>query len=498
MLGEDRPHQVAAGDRCGRSSPRSRRPPGASPRSSDACGGAWGCSCPHRRSLSAPVCHPACSLRWRSRQLLLTTSRTHDKQTRVDVPRPAADLATTSPTLTLPFPRLKGAQSRGEQARTWDRGSRLGEWGEVCSMTDREHEVAAYDDAAALVTRVADFVATSLRRRRPRRHHQPPRHRHAVDDLLADLGVDAVRARRDGTLTTLDADESMASLPGRRAPRPRPASQAVVASAAADRRETGQRLRRDGRRALGARRGGWLPWSSSRCGTARSRSIPIRLLCAYPGELLADAELGDVARMCDLHDHVSLAGRPRRRRRRSRRTATRPLQRAPPRPRGGRVRARLRARRAHRVGPRPPRRRRRPDHLRARDQRGHPRRLALPDLAGPDPADVVRVSVEDGSSAWPDRTRRARATRTAGAWPSSRPCRERSGLRLHPRRQGRLGRAQPALSLGVHRWRRKPAWKALSSHTNVLSWLHAVTDTLTHVGSPRHTRGSTTRARSRE
>ena len=35
---------------------------------------------------------------------------------------------------------------------------------------------------------------------------------------------------------------------------------------------------------------------------------PVRLLCAYPGELLADAELGDVARMCGLHDHVSLAG----------------------------------------------------------------------------------------------------------------------------------------------------------------------------------------------
>ena len=35
---------------------------------------------------------------------------------------------------------------------------------------------------------------------------------------------------------------------------------------------------------------------------------PIRLLCAYPGELLAGADLGDVARMCGLHDHVSLVG----------------------------------------------------------------------------------------------------------------------------------------------------------------------------------------------
>jgi len=35
---------------------------------------------------------------------------------------------------------------------------------------------------------------------------------------------------------------------------------------------------------------------------------PIRLLCSYPGELLAGADLRDVARMCGLHDHVSLVG----------------------------------------------------------------------------------------------------------------------------------------------------------------------------------------------
>jgi anti-sigma regulatory factor (Ser/Thr protein kinase) len=34
----------------------------------------------------------------------------------------------------------------------------------------------------------------------------------------------------------------------------------------------------------------------------------IRLLCAYPAELLAGARLNDVALMCGLHDHVSLVG----------------------------------------------------------------------------------------------------------------------------------------------------------------------------------------------
>lgn len=34
----------------------------------------------------------------------------------------------------------------------------------------------------------------------------------------------------------------------------------------------------------------------------------LRLLCAYPSALLADGALGDVARMCDLHDSVGLLG----------------------------------------------------------------------------------------------------------------------------------------------------------------------------------------------
>ena len=35
---------------------------------------------------------------------------------------------------------------------------------------------------------------------------------------------------------------------------------------------------------------------------------PVRLLCAYPAGELAAADLGDVARLCGLHDRVSLAG----------------------------------------------------------------------------------------------------------------------------------------------------------------------------------------------
>ena len=77
-------------------------------------------------------------------------------------------------------------------------------------MTDREHEVAAYADAASLVARVADFVATSLDDGVPVVTISRPAHRHAVEALLVTRAVDVDRARRDGALTTLDADESMA------------------------------------------------------------------------------------------------------------------------------------------------------------------------------------------------------------------------------------------------------------------------------------------------
>jgi hypothetical protein len=173
-------------------------------------------------------------------------------------------------------------------------------------MTDREHEVAAYDDATSLVARVADFVATSLDEDVPVVTVSRPEPLHAVEALLVTRGVDVARARRDGVLTTLDADESLARLlvggrpdPGRFA--------AFVASVV----PTGG----PGVSAFGEMVA--MLWERGEVAAALeleslwNRAIarhPVRLLCAYPGSVLADAELGDVARMCGLHDHVSLAG----------------------------------------------------------------------------------------------------------------------------------------------------------------------------------------------
>jgi MEDS: MEthanogen/methylotroph, DcmR Sensory domain len=173
-------------------------------------------------------------------------------------------------------------------------------------MTDREHEVAAYDGAPSLVARVADFVATSLDEGVPVVTISRPAHRHAVDALLVERAVDVDRARRDGRLTTLDADAAMARflVDGR----PDPARFAAFVASLVP---AGAR----GVSAFGEMVA--VLWERGEVAAALELETlwngaiaqhAIRLLCAYPGSVLADAELDDVARMCGLHDHVSLAG----------------------------------------------------------------------------------------------------------------------------------------------------------------------------------------------
>ena len=173
-------------------------------------------------------------------------------------------------------------------------------------MAEREHQVAAYEGAAALVGRVASFVAGSLEDGVPVVTISRPTHRRAVEGLLVDLGADPVRASRDGTLVALDADETMGlfMVDGR----PDPTRFAgVVASLV----PTGDRpVSAFGEMVA-------LLWERGEVAAALELESlwntaivthPIRLLCAYPGELLAGSGLNDVARACDLHDQVSLIG----------------------------------------------------------------------------------------------------------------------------------------------------------------------------------------------
>ena len=173
-------------------------------------------------------------------------------------------------------------------------------------MTDRVHEVAAYDEAASLHDRVADFVARSLEDGVPVVTVSRPAHRRAVDALLVNRGVDVERARREGHLATLDADETMALLMVGGRPDPDRFAAFVAAVAPVD----GPAINVFGEMVAVLWERGEVEaalelealWNTALAGH------PIRLLCAYPGSVLADAELDAVARMCGLHDHVSLAG----------------------------------------------------------------------------------------------------------------------------------------------------------------------------------------------
>jgi hypothetical protein len=173
-------------------------------------------------------------------------------------------------------------------------------------MADREHQVTAYDDAAALVDRVAGFVAHSLDAGVAVVTISRPAHRLPVEELLVARGVDVDRAHRDGSLVALDADEAMGRFMVDGLPDPELFADfvaSVLPGGAGPVSAFGEMV------ALLWERGEVVAaleleslWSSV---TTERR---VRLLCAYPAELLAGADLDDVTRLCSVHDQVSLAG----------------------------------------------------------------------------------------------------------------------------------------------------------------------------------------------
>lgn len=181
-------------------------------------------------------------------------------------------------------------------------------------MDAHEHEVAVYDTVALLADRVADYVAQGLAAGEHVLTVSRPEHRQAVDDLLADRGVDALRARRHGGLVTLDAEQTMARFFVDGAPDPDLFAALVsglvsgLASDAAPRH--GPHVRIYGEMVA-------LLWESGDVVAALELealwngvlpTLPATLLCAYATHPLTQGALADVARMCDLHDHTGVIG----------------------------------------------------------------------------------------------------------------------------------------------------------------------------------------------
>jgi MEDS: MEthanogen/methylotroph, DcmR Sensory domain/Histidine kinase-like ATPase domain len=170
----------------------------------------------------------------------------------------------------------------------------------------REHQVAAYADAAALVARVAAFVKRSLDEGVPVVTISRSRHRHAVADSLAQRGVDVVGALQEGSLVALDADEAMRGFMVDGRPDARLFADFVASVVPSD--ETPVNAFGEMVTLLWERGEVLAALELESLWNTAIAAHPLQLLCAYPGELLARADLADVARMCGLHDQVGLIG----------------------------------------------------------------------------------------------------------------------------------------------------------------------------------------------
>lgn len=173
-------------------------------------------------------------------------------------------------------------------------------------MTDTTHEVAVYDGTAALAGLVANFVARSIADGVPVVTVCRPDLQRAVHGLLDAMGVNPLAASQAGVVVLLDAQETMDRFVVDGRPDP-----ALFAEAMARLLPSGDgRLRFFGEIVSVLWEGGQVVgaleleelWNEA---IADRR---VDLLCAYPGELLAAGALGDVSRMCDAHDEVSLVG----------------------------------------------------------------------------------------------------------------------------------------------------------------------------------------------
>ncbi len=172
-------------------------------------------------------------------------------------------------------------------------------------MAEHDHEVAVYDATADLGRRVAGYVAEGLAAGEVCVSLARPTLRLAVDDELAALGIDAVAAERSGRYLPLDAAEAMERFLVEGVP-----DAARFLRLAAELMPAGRPIRAFGEMVS-------LLWERGEVvaalqleslWAAYTRGRPISVLCSYPSAAVAQAPLGDVSRLCELHDRVDVAG----------------------------------------------------------------------------------------------------------------------------------------------------------------------------------------------
>ena len=173
-------------------------------------------------------------------------------------------------------------------------------------MGQHDHEVAVYETVRELGGRVAAFVAAGLVAGERSLMLARPTLRLAVDDALLAMGVDVVEAEQAGDYVPLDAEATLARFLVEGVPDPERFMSLAAVEMPADGRPT---------RAFGEmvsllwERGDVLSaLQLEALWTAYSRGRPISIMCSYPVSAVSHADLGDVARLCELHTGVAYAG----------------------------------------------------------------------------------------------------------------------------------------------------------------------------------------------
>jgi hypothetical protein len=173
-------------------------------------------------------------------------------------------------------------------------------------MGQHDHEVAVYETVRELGGRVAAFVAAGLATGERCLMLARPTLRLAVDDALLALGVDVVEAERAGDYVPMDAQTTLDRFLVDGVPNAERFMALASESMPDDDRPT---------RAYGEMVS--LLWERGdvvsalqleALWTAYSRGRPISIMCSYPVSAVSHADLGDVARLCELHTDVAYAG----------------------------------------------------------------------------------------------------------------------------------------------------------------------------------------------
>jgi MEDS: MEthanogen/methylotroph, DcmR Sensory domain len=171
-----------------------------------------------------------------------------------------------------------------------------------------DHFVELYDDDRYLNESLSRFVSVGLAQGDAAIVIARPAHREALNQALADQGVDVRAAGKDGLLTTLDAADTLAVFMEDGAPNPklfRDLFATVIEGASAGRRVV---------RVFGEMVAVLWSWGNV-AGALRledlwnelAESHPLRLFCAYPAESFGERNVSPLRSVCHRHTHVIAA-----------------------------------------------------------------------------------------------------------------------------------------------------------------------------------------------